>query len=276
MGRRRNDGASVNLFPFLSILVAIIGCLTLIIVVMTLSSMNKVEGKTPDEVVRAKAYMELKKEKEKDQAEQDKLKQTIKDLIQDSEKNIAARDKLKLLKNMLDNQEVIEESRTELINEFNILSQTNKQLDESDKLLKEDIKKKEEEIARRKLPPEPAKLRVTSIGSSSTVKPYFVEIGGRSVLIHRSLTKEPTVIPLVGLNQSPEFVALLKEIGSNPRHKLNFLVRGDFEAVNGLEFTSKIVRDFNKANGTDIIPGKLPLPSMGKVDLQTFAQFLEP
>ena len=44
MARRlQDDGASVNLFPFLSILVCIIGCLTLIIVVVNLIAMSNPE-----------------------------------------------------------------------------------------------------------------------------------------------------------------------------------------------------------------------------------------
>ncbi len=276
MGRRKQDGGGVNLFPFLSILVSIIGCLTLIIVVITLISMNKAEGVTPEEVVRAQEYMDLEKEKEKDQEKLDDLKQLIENLIQQNKDTIAARDKLKMLKDMLDNQEVIEESRTELINQYNLLVQTNKQLEEDHKKLQDEIKIKEEEIARRKLPPEPAALRVTGVGSSSTSKPYFVEIGAKAAYIHRSLTKDPVAIPLASLNQSEDFVNLLKEISSSPRHKLNFLIRGDQEAVDGFKIANDLIRAYNKANGTDIIPGKLPLPNEGKVDLQVFAQFLEP
>ncbi|NNE91975.1 MAG: hypothetical protein HKN23_10040, partial [Verrucomicrobiales bacterium] len=84
MGRRRDSGASVNLFPFLSILVAIIGCLTLIIVVVALSAMNKAEGKTPEEVTMAKEYQVLKKEMEENNKKLDELRQLIENLIQQS------------------------------------------------------------------------------------------------------------------------------------------------------------------------------------------------
>ena len=52
--RARDTGGSVNLFPFLSILICIIGCLTLIIVVINLIAMSKGEGRTSEEVERAR------------------------------------------------------------------------------------------------------------------------------------------------------------------------------------------------------------------------------
>ena len=51
MARARKDsGQAVSLFPFLSILVCMIGCLTLIIVVLNLIAMNKGEGREPEEI----------------------------------------------------------------------------------------------------------------------------------------------------------------------------------------------------------------------------------
>jgi len=85
MARRgQSDGESVSLFPFLSILVSIIGCPTLIIVVINLVAMSKGEGKTPEEVERTKEYQMVKKEKEDKQQELDKLRIDIESLIQEN------------------------------------------------------------------------------------------------------------------------------------------------------------------------------------------------
>ena len=43
-----------------------------------------------------------------------------------------------------------------------------------------------------------------------------------------------------------------------------------------LNEASALVSGYNRANGTELIPGRLPLPGEGKVDLQMFAQYLEP
>ncbi len=274
--RANNSGGSVNLFPFLSILICIIGCLTLIIVVINLLAMNKGEGKTPEEVERAREFVTLKKERDENQENADKLRQLIEKLIQQNRDSIALKDKLTLLKKTLENQEEIDKSREELIAKFNLLQTTNKQLVEDEKFLHEEIKKKEEELAKRSEPPKPAALKVRASGSSANTRPYFVEISERGLYLHRSLTVEPPVIPIASLNQSPEFIEFLQMIASKPFNRLIFLVRGTPGAVKTLNEAIRVVSGYNSANGTEIIPGRLPLPGEGKIDLQLFAQYLEP
>ena len=113
-------------------------------------------------------------------------------------------------------------------------------------------------------------------GSSATTRPFFAEISDRGVYLHRSLTAEPTAIPIASLNQSEEFINFLKTIAAEPYNRLIFLVRGSPGAVRTLNEASALVSGYNRANGTELIPGRLPLPGEGKVDLQMFAQFLEP
>ncbi len=274
--RSRDSGGSINLFPFLSILICIIGCLTLIIVVINLIGMNKGEGRTSEEVERAREYVVLQKEKEEKQKELDRLRQLIENLIQQNRDVILARDKLISLKQMLENQETIDKSREELIAKFNLLKTTNNKLVEDEKFLQEEIKKKEAELAKRSTPPEAAALQVRPSGSSSSTRPSFVEISDRGVYIHRSLTQEPVSIPVASLNQSEDFINLLKLIASQPYNRLIFLVRGTPGAVKTLNEAAQMVANYNRANGTEIIPGRLPLPGEGKVDLRMFAQFLEP
>lgn len=277
MARRRADnGASVNLFPFLSILVCIIGCLTLIIVVINLIAMSKGEGRTPEEVERAREYLEAKKEREEKQEEADRRRQLIENLIAQNKEIIEARDKLALLKDMLENQEEIDASREELIARFNLLTDTNKKLDRDHKDLMAQIEEKEKEIARRKLPPEPAALQVRPSGSSSATVPHFVEVSDAGVYIHTSLSGEPEAIPASSLNQSEAFIALLDKIASQRNFRLIFLVRGDEGAVKTLNAAAKTISGYNRQKGTEIIPGRLPLPGEGKVDLSVFADYLEP
>jgi hypothetical protein len=274
--RARDSGGSVNLFPFLSILICIIGCLTLIIVVINLIGMNKGEGRTPEEVERAREFVALKKERDDNQEEADKLRQLIEHLIQQNRDSLTIKDKLITLKKTLENQEEIDKSREELIAKFNLLQTTNKKLIEDEKFLQVEIKKKEEELAKRAEPPKAAALQVRPSGSSATTRPFFVEVSDRGVYLHRSLTKEPAVIPIASLNQNPEFLEFLKMIASEPYNRVIFLVRGTPGAVKTLNEASGVVAGYNRANGTEIIPGRLPLPGEGKVDLQLFAQYLEP
>lgn len=274
--RKKDDGATVNLFPFLSILVCIIGCLTLIIVVVNLMAMGKGEGRTSEEVERAQEFIVLKKEKEDKQKQLDKLKLEIENIIQKNRDTIDVRDKLARLKEMLDNQETIDASREELIAKFNILSESTKKLEQDKVRLDAAIKIKEEEIAKRKLPPKAASLRVRPSGSSGNRRPNFVEISEAGIYLHKSLSKEPEAIPIASINQSEEFIKLLDLVAGDSSQSLVFLVRGNEGAAAAHAKVNDVVATYNQGKEERAIPGKLPLPSEGKVDLSVFAKFMEP
>ncbi|MCB1233684.1 MAG: hypothetical protein KDM91_01275 [Verrucomicrobiae bacterium] len=274
--RKKDSGTSVNLFPFLSILVCIIGCLTLIIVVLNLMSMSKAEGREPKEVERAREYVEMKKKQDEDQKKYDDLRQLIENLIQQNKDTLTQMQKLELLKNMLENQEEIDASREELIAKFNLLQNTNKKLDEDHNQMVVQIEEMKKEIAKRKLPPDPSRMRVIPSGSGTNIEPYFVEIADKTVLIHQSLTEPPVEIPSASVNQDENFVKLLDAIAAKPYRRLIFLVRGNPEAVANLGRANAVVGAYNQTRGSEIIAGRLPLPGDGKVDLSMFAQYLKP
>ena len=71
-------------------------------------------------------------------------------------------------------------------------------------------------------------------------------------------------------------IKLLEEIASANNHRLIFLVRGTDGSVNTLNRARAVVNAFNQSNSSEIIPGRLPLPGEGKVDLNMFAKFLKP
>ena len=59
--RARSD-AEISLFPFLSILVCLIGSLVLLIVILTIVQTRMGDGRTPQEIDRAAEALRLKKE----------------------------------------------------------------------------------------------------------------------------------------------------------------------------------------------------------------------
>jgi len=275
MARRKNSGAEISLFPFLSILVCVIGCLTMIIVFINLIQMNQVEGKEPEEVEVAKEYVEVDKKQEEDQKKLDELRQLMETLIQDQEDLRSKREKLRRLKELLASNEQIDSQRDELIAKLNQLLKMNQKLGADKEALLAEIAKLKKEIEQRKLPPEAPALRVQSSGSSANVEPYFVEIADKTILIHTSLTEPPVEIPSASLKSSKEFLDLLKNVGEKPYRKLIFLVRGNAASVANYNSVNSVVTGFNRVAGTKILPGKLPLPGEGKVDLTVFAKFLK-
>ncbi len=276
MARRGgSDGESVNLFPFLSILVCIIGCLTLIIVVVNMVAMQQADGKTPEEVERSREYVELQKKREEAQKQAAEARERFDNLILENQSQVDKQKKLAQLKELLETSDV-EKTREELVARINLAQRAKQKLAKDEETLAAEIKEKEEEIARRKLPPEAAKLQVRPTGSSTNTKPFFVELSSAGIYIHRSVSAEPEMITVAMLNQSEEFIAFLREIAAQPYNRLIFLVRGSDQVVNTLNQATRVVTLFNQQNGTEIVPGKLPLPSDGKVDLSVFAKFLEP
>lgn len=270
---------SVNLFPFLSILVSIIGCLTLIIVVLNITQMNKAEGQTPDEILRAQEWMAIKKLQEEDREEYDKLKNLIEKMIQENRDVIAKRDKLQRLKEMKENQEEIDESRNELIAKINALQDAINQFDRQYPDITKQIEEILAELKKRDLPPDPPKLRVRPSGSGTSTFPFFVEAANNALMIHKSLTEEPEVIPAAAIGQNESFVDLLKLVSGKRTNRIIFLVRGSKESAKSYNLASQVINTYNEQNKTNpnynrIIPGRLPLPADGKVDLTPFAQYL--
>jgi hypothetical protein len=276
MARRNKDaGGAVSLFPFLSILVCVIGCLTMIIVVVQLMQMNKVEGREPEEVERAKEYVEL----EKDQVEQgkdiEKRRADLEKLIQANQDFTQQQEKLRQMETMLENSEESNRRRDELIAELNLLLKTNEDLDKDHGELVAQIIALKEEIEKRKLPPDIASVVVKPSGSGSNIEPYFVEVADKLVRIHRTVKGPPQDIPIASINQDKDFVELLERIAAEPYRKLILLVRANDGAVDSHARVATSVRNFNSASGSQIIPGKLPLPGEGPLDLSLFAEFLK-
>lgn len=272
--RSKDTGASVNLFPFLSILVCIIGCLTLIIVVLNLISMTKAEGREPEEIERAREYALLKEKQEEDQKSYDELRAQIDALTQQNQDLLAKRQKLTMLKEMLDSAEKIDAAREELIAKYQLLLNANKQLNADEVILLAEIEALKKEIEERKLPPEAAALQVKPSGSGANTQPFFVEVADAMVLIHHSLTEPAIEVPAGSIEINEDFRKLLDTVAAKPYHTLILLVRGSDAAVNNLAKVNSVVSSFNQRTGTELIPGRLPLPGDGKVDLTLFEQYL--
>ncbi len=272
--KSRDSGASVNLFPFLSILVCIIGCLTLIIVVLNLISMSKAEGKEPEEVERAREYAILEKEQERDEESLDELRALVDSLTQQNKDLLAKRQKLTMLKEMLESAEKIDAAREELIAKYQLLTKANKQLDADEVVLLAEIESLKKEIEERKLPPDAARLQVKPSGSGANTQPHFVEVADGMVLIHHSLTEPAIQVPAGSLEINEDFKKLLETVASKPYNTLILLVRGSDAAVDNLNKVRSVISAYNQRTGAEIIPGRLPLPGEGKVDLSLFEQYL--
>ncbi len=275
MAKRRDPGMAVNLFPFLSVLVSIIGCLTLIIVVINVDQMDKAkDGQTDEELERAEEWKELKEEQEQKREEIEKLKTEVADNLEENRDTIAKREKLRMLKSTLKNKDEIEETLDKLIEEHNKLTRSEKDLDKQHPEILEEIRKVEAEIAKLDLDPDPPKLRISPTGSGIGLTSRFIEATGNGLYYHHSLTEDP--LPIAGGNAlatDEVFQNVLKDVGSKATYRLIFLVRGDSTKV--VAAAQKQIDNFNdryrdRSGFYPITPGKMPLLSKGKVDLSPF------
>ncbi|MDC0252330.1 hypothetical protein OAK44_00775, partial [bacterium] len=102
------------------------------------------------------------------------------------------------------------------------------------------------------------------------------EVSDAGIYLHKSLSKEPEAIPIASINQSEEFIKLLDLVSTNSGHSLIFLVRGNDGAATAYNKVYDLVATYNQGRERKAIPGKLPLPGEGKVDLSVFSRFLQP
>jgi vacuolar-type H+-ATPase subunit I/STV1 len=251
----------------------------MIIVVLNLAQMDQAEGQTPEEILRAQEWMAITKQQEKEREELDTLKNLIEKMIQENRDVIAKREKLLRLKDLKENTEEIDKSRNELIAKINALQRAIEQFDKQYPEITKQIEELMAELKRRELPPDPPRLRVRPSGSGTSAFPFFVEAANNALLIHQSLTEEPVVIPTAALGQNEAFVDLLKLVSGKRTNRLIFLVRGSKESAKTYNAAANLINTYNEQNKSDqrfnrILPGRLPLPAQGKVDLTPFAQYL--
>lgn len=262
---RANSGVEISLFPFLSILACIIGCLTMVIVALSIIQMNK-EGREPEEVERARAYLALEKEKDEDTRRITELKAVIEAVVMNREEINRKREELKQIQAMLNESIGIDALRLDLIKK---LDELKKQLEvllaDHESLLAqiEDLKK---QIADRKLDPDPPPVVVQPTGSGVNVRPFFAEVTAAAIHLHGKAGEEPVSIPIASLGSDENFQKVLDAVKSAPDRQLIFLIRGDGIAA------------YNRARAVADEKGvrnaKLPVVGQGELDLSEFNESL--
>lgn len=271
--RRASSGDEVSLFPFLSILACLIGALIMIIVVMCVAQTQKNDGRTPEEVQRAKEHQAMLKEL----AQRKELVKTVKELLdklkplqveqKDKEERLA---KLrKLLSSSSDIQAQNKEMSQALIKELDNLlleieglkTQMVETRAEIDKLLAE-LKKRE--IPKDKKPP-PVVVQPSGSGTSND-KLYFIEASGPRLSFMLGDKKETVAATEQTIIASAPLNYFLMEISKNRNNaQLVFLMRDDG--------TTAYTRGGGWAQGKyGLKISRLLLPGQGDIDTKLFGE----
>jgi len=253
MARRRKEGVSISLFPFLSILACVIGVLTLLITALALGQMDE------SGIARREQYQQIQDQIQIDMRELERLKK----LIAEAE---AIKDQLKEAQAELEKLKAEEEQAAKdnpLIGLIAESTRLKKQIEEVKKdigVVDAEIKKLEAELKLRKNPPKEPQIMVMPSGTGRNITPFFVECRANSVVIHHG--SKPVTVRRSELSRSKEFLLLMEAVKATPNGSIIFLIRPD--AV-GTYYTAHNIAQQNYCKN-----GKLPLVGFGKLDLSMF------
>lgn len=273
MGARARSDPEVSLFPFLSILVCLIGALVLLIVILTIVQSATGGGRDPEEFQRAKEADRLRREVaalEKkvntlfpDRATAEKLKQ---ELTEKTERFVTLR---KVLSASAEDRKRNEQTHAELQKELENIVLQLEQMKKEEPPIKAEIEKLKAEIASRKknIDAKP-KLVVQPTGSGvagaggDVGELFFVECNAGGIVIHRK-GEEPLRITSGSIGTDAGYDEFLKKVAATPKSQLLFLLRQDGLAT------------YNRAAGWaeatfNVRTGKIPLPGQGEIDLSRF------
>ncbi len=269
---RRSD--EIMLIPFLDILCSLIGVLVLIIVVLAVGEMQKINGRSPEEIERAQSQLALQKELKENQRINALLKEKLAKLDKVSKRAKEKDAEVLQLRMLLQNAADVKQQNEKLIKELDNLMLEISGLTSQETALKKQIEALEAEVKQRQ-PPECKDARVLvqpgGSGFAQGSKVFVIESGGGKLSFYwNEATKgivsvDPAVIAADG-----PFNAFLKAVAAVPQSKLLFLLRDD--GMWGYSLGAGWAQA-NYGYGVERI-GKLPIPGRGDIDMHLFGTSL--
>lgn len=270
---RARSEPEISLFPFLSILVCLIGALVLLIVILTMVQSMMGDGRSVEEFVRAREADQLrrqlvvqKKEVEEWKKEDEAAKKIEQDLTLKRERYVLLRRRLDV---SADEKKKIEQTNAELQKELENLITQAEVVKKEQPPIQADIARLKAEIAKRKVNIDAKPTVVVQPSGSGAAgtdasQLFFVECNSGGIVIHRE-GAEPQRITSGSIGVDAGYDAFLKQVKATPGSMLLFLLRDD-----GLG-------SYNRAAGWaegqfEVRTGKIPLPGQGAVDLSMFTK----
>lgn len=260
----------VSLFPFLSIIAAVIGVLTLMIAAVTLGQMNQDDVK--DAIENAIAMEQIQKE----------LAQTaeaVAELTLQLDK-----DKAKLLGDAGNRQNELVKSRAELEDLLKQLADAQRKTEEAKKIkivipeipegqretvgdmqnqlasIKQRLALLQRQLDERKKPLEEAEVSILPGGSGLSFSPNFIECQKGAIVLHTE--DPPLTIRTAEIAANASFVALLEKVANNANQRIVFILRSD--SLGTYRAAKKLCDD------NDVRNGKLPAVGDGRLDFSHF------
>ena len=259
----------VSLFPFLSIIAAIIGVLTLMIAAITLDQMNQGDSKqiVANAIRSDKLRTDIKEQEEKIRTIRLSLSDEDLALLENAEnrENEIVKTKIELealLKELKETQEELDtQKEVEIvapeIPPGSIETLADLRLEHSELQKRVDTLKKE--VGIRKAETE-GSVKVLPGGTGLNVIPHFVECTEGAIVLHGD--KEATRIRQAEILSDSPYKELLQTVVNKPGHAITFLLRHD-----GLQSYREAKR---MCDQNSVKYGKLPIVGDGRLDFTNF------
>lgn len=254
--RTRRRGASVSLFPFLSILACVIGVLTFMITAMAVGQLDRTA------IARAEQYQKLHDQAKADRAEMNRLEGLLAAVDAVHRQLAQARAELKDLASKRAAVTAAQAARAQLAAEAGQLRDALPALQTKLRQLEANVAQKRAELSKRDGPPPDAMVKVQPGGSGVDLAPTFVECDAAGVVIHQGGQRQR--IARGKLRTDATFLGLLDRIADTKNGTVVFLLRSD--GVGTYRAASALARAHYCRNG------KLPVPGRGPIDLSLFRQ----
>jgi len=269
---RAQNVPEISLFPFLSILVCLIGILVLLIVVLSMLQGMLGDGRSIEEFARARAAQELQRDMQEQEEEMESWKvelaaaeQTIGQLERDRERYALLRRRLEVIE---EERETIDQRITDIQRQLENLLTQKDQMEKEKPGIEQAIAELKKELERRKinLELEPS-LVVQPVGAGVFGEEhnlFFVECTSDGIVIHgRDGSEDSLRVTTGSIGASEEYDRFLQEATRTEDSTIIFLLRPD-----GLG-------TYNRAAGWaesrfEARHARIPLPGQGAVDLSFF------
>lgn len=269
MSRRASQSAELSLFPFMSILVCLIGSLTLMITL--LMATQTASDQSADTLDRYRRYSEIQADLAFLKSELNALEELIQDAEHLQEQTRRALEEVAALEQEQQSRLARVDANSEyarMLAEANALRKRLAEIEHDPEELDRQIQALQQEIARRKAGPEEAVVQVRPGGSGVDIVPTFVECTATGLVVHGG--PEPVRIRGGDITAAGgEFYRLLERVAATPKGEIIFLIRPDGVG------TYNTARNFARSQYTPsgyAKTGKLPVPTQGHIDLSIFSR----
>lgn len=257
----------MSLFPFLSILVCLIGALVLLIVIFTMVQSRMGDGRTEEEMDMALKALELQRDMELLESQLAELEEADPEAAAIARELEQERGFLVTLRNRMtegDDATRPENTDVELQRELELLEAEQANLARDLPTLQEEVARLNQEAERREnLANQPPRVVVRPGGTGlfQAGETFFVEANAAGLLILEG--DQPKQVPQGTIGVNDDYNAFLNRLTQLPNSRLIFLVRRDG------------IGTWRNAAGWaegqfELQTGKIPLPTDGAIDLSRF------